>query len=211
MHPLCKIWIFTERKKDNIVKYAAFCGLSTWNISAPTEQILMEFWYLGVLWKSIENSEVLLKSDKNKNAFITFILSYSSLLRMRSVSDRSCRENQNTHFMFSNFCLWSNMEKYCRATQAMCDNIIQDMHIAYSTTKATVRICSVVPPSKSTPTLIPRLGTEWKYAMRFPLYKISLHKLLNAATRRHLIYWYCQITLCLTMGIRNLGFKDIIM
>jgi len=26
----------------------------------------------------------------------------SDLLRMRNVSDKSCRENQNTHFMFNN-------------------------------------------------------------------------------------------------------------
>ena len=26
-----------------------------------------------------------------------------SVLRMRTVSDKSCKENQNTHFMFNNF------------------------------------------------------------------------------------------------------------
>ena len=31
-----------------------------------------------------------------------FIISCSVLLRMRNVSDESCRENQNTHFVFSN-------------------------------------------------------------------------------------------------------------
>ena len=31
------------------------------------------------------------------------IISRSVLLRMRNVSDKSCRENQNTHFVFSNF------------------------------------------------------------------------------------------------------------
>jgi len=30
------------------------------------------------------------------------IISRSVLLRMRNVSDKSCRENQNTHFMFRN-------------------------------------------------------------------------------------------------------------
>jgi len=46
------------------------------------------------------------------------IISRSFLLRMRNVSDRSCRENQNTHFVFSNFffenrviyeIMWKNM------------------------------------------------------------------------------------------------------
>jgi len=32
-----------------------------------------------------------------------FITSRSVLIRMRNVSDKSCRENQNTHFMFSNY------------------------------------------------------------------------------------------------------------
>ena len=50
-----------------------------------------------------------LKLDKNKGYFTWrpiygfLILSRSFLPRMRSVSDASCRENQNTHFVFSNF------------------------------------------------------------------------------------------------------------
>ena len=35
--------------------------------------------------------------------YTLLIISRSVLLRMRNVSDRSCRENQNTHFVFSNF------------------------------------------------------------------------------------------------------------
>jgi len=36
---------------------------------------------------------------------------------MRNFRDKTCRENQNTHFMFSNFlrkslCLWNNVEIY---------------------------------------------------------------------------------------------------
>jgi hypothetical protein len=51
-----------------------------------------------------------------------FIISRSFLLRMKNGSDKSCRENQNTHFVFSNFFLKScrlwDVEKYCRAGQA---------------------------------------------------------------------------------------------
>jgi hypothetical protein len=42
---------------------------------------------------------------------------------------KSCRENQNTRFMFKNFffrksCrLWDNIEKYCIAGQAKDDNM----------------------------------------------------------------------------------------
>jgi len=33
------------------------------------------------------------------------IMSASVRLRMTTVSDKSCKKNQNTHFMFSNFVL----------------------------------------------------------------------------------------------------------
>ena len=46
-----------------------------------------------------------------------FMTKHRSILRMRNVSDKSCRENQNMHFMFNNppprSCrLLDNMEKY---------------------------------------------------------------------------------------------------
>ena len=42
--------------------------------------------------------------------------------RIRNVSDKSCRNSQNTHFMSNNLfwklcCLWDNMEKCCKARQ----------------------------------------------------------------------------------------------
>ena len=47
---------------------------------------------------------------------------------MRNVSDKSCRENQNTDFVFSNFFrksyrLWDIVEKYGRAGQATDDDM----------------------------------------------------------------------------------------
>jgi len=56
------------------------------------------------------------------------IISRSFLLRMRNVSDKRCRENQNTHSMFNNVyrksCrLSDNVEKYYRAGQATDDNM----------------------------------------------------------------------------------------
>jgi len=58
-----------------------------------------------------------------EDQYTFFIISCSVLLRMRNISDKSCRENQNTHFMFNNCfqksChLWDNVEKYFRAGQA---------------------------------------------------------------------------------------------
>jgi len=48
---------------------------------------------------------------------------------MRNISDESCRENQNTHFML-HFCffrkscrLWDNVEKYCTVGQITDDKM----------------------------------------------------------------------------------------
>ena len=54
-------------------------------------------------------------SHEDQHTFL--IISHSFLLIMRNVSDKSCRENQNTHFRFDNFFLnrtvyekmWENM------------------------------------------------------------------------------------------------------
>jgi len=64
-------------------------------------------WYLRILRKSIEKDEFSLKCDKNNRYFMwvlgKFIIIYhSNLLRMRNVLDKSCGENQNTHYIFNN-------------------------------------------------------------------------------------------------------------
>jgi hypothetical protein len=66
----------------------------------------------------------------------------SVLLRMRNVSDESCRKNQNTYFVFDNFFrkswrLWDNVEKYCRVGQATDGHIIGLMSFVCWITKAT--------------------------------------------------------------------------
>jgi len=38
----------------------------------------------------------------HEDQYTLLTISRSVLLRMRNVPDKSCRENQNTHFMFSN-------------------------------------------------------------------------------------------------------------
>jgi hypothetical protein len=43
------------------------------------------------------------------------------LLRMRNISDQSCIENQNTHFMFSNFFFFENRAVY----EVMWKNTVQ--------------------------------------------------------------------------------------
>jgi len=58
----------------------------------------------------------------------TFLIISGSFLRMRNVSDKRFRENQNTDFIFSNFFLeviffLENVEKYCTAGQATDDHV----------------------------------------------------------------------------------------
>ena len=84
-----------------------------------------EIWYLKIFRRSGERTQVSLKSDK-KNAYFTadlrtfMTMPCSVLLRMRNIKIKSCRENQNTHFVFNNFfskivpvyeIMWKNMTR----------------------------------------------------------------------------------------------------
>jgi hypothetical protein len=66
-----------------------------------------------------------------------------SSIRMRNVSDTTCRANRNTYFcvqylfFLKSCCIWDNVEKYGRARQATDYNIMQRMSIASCVTKAT--------------------------------------------------------------------------
>ena len=66
----------------------------------------------------------------------------SRQILLKNTSDKICRENQNAHYMFSNFffrksCrLWDNLEKYGRAVRTTNDNIIWRMRVACWITKA---------------------------------------------------------------------------
>jgi len=56
------------------------------------------------------------------------ITSHSVPLRMRNISDKSCTENRNSHFMFNTpppqSCHFlDNLEKYVGAVQAIDDNM----------------------------------------------------------------------------------------
>jgi len=80
-------------------------------------------------------------SCENLGTFI--IISLWFLLRMRNVTDKRCRENQNTRFVFSNFfskncavyeILWKNM---VTARQFTDDNVVWHMRFACWITKIT--------------------------------------------------------------------------
>jgi hypothetical protein len=74
--------------------------------SAPTRTDLYEISYVSVYRKSVEKIQVWLKYDKNNGYFTRspiciFIVSRPVLLTIIYVSEKSCRENQNTHFVFN--------------------------------------------------------------------------------------------------------------
>jgi len=67
-----------------------------------------EIRYLSIFRRPVERFQVLLKSGKNsgtlhEDQYKFLSTSLLILLRMRNVSDKCCRENQNTHFMFNHF------------------------------------------------------------------------------------------------------------
>jgi hypothetical protein len=87
--------------------------LSTWNNSAPTGRIFMKI-EIHVFLENLEKMQVSLKMTSitgtlHEDKYMFLITSCSVLLRMKNVSDKICRENQNTHFIFNifflNFCL----------------------------------------------------------------------------------------------------------
>ena len=111
------------------IRFVMSVRSSAWNNSAPTGRIFMKFDIWGFFENLPKKNHVSLKSDRNKGTLhedqcTFFIVSRSFLLRVRNISDKSSRENQNTHFVFSNFFffrksyrLWDNVDKYCSAGQ----------------------------------------------------------------------------------------------
>jgi hypothetical protein len=61
--------------------------------------------------KNVVEIKVSLKSELN-NGHIFCIVSRSVLLRMRTVTDKRCRGNKNTHFVFNNFFFKENRTFY---------------------------------------------------------------------------------------------------
>jgi hypothetical protein len=105
--------------------------LSAWKNSAATWRIFMKFYIWVFIRKSLEKFQVSSKPDK-KAGYCTWRLMYcmtvsrSVLLRMRNISNKRCRQNPNTHFVFLNFVfclkscrLWDKVEKYFKASPQM--------------------------------------------------------------------------------------------
>jgi hypothetical protein len=109
------------------------------------------------------------------------IISRSVLLKMRNVSDKSCRENRNTHFMFNNF-LSENRAVF----EIMWKNIVEPdsllmtvwrMRIACWITKAT--------DTRSHNTQYPWLFHRNNYCTKAPKYYVKgpIHRKLNRTVK----------------------------
>ena len=88
------------------VSFVKFVCPSAWNNSAPTWRILMKLDIWAFFRNSVEKIQISLKSDKNdgystsRRFQIYDIISLNSSYKEKCFKS-SCRENQNTHFMFS--------------------------------------------------------------------------------------------------------------
>jgi len=104
----------------------------------------LEIWYLRIF------QNLLRKADENltrimgtvHESLCKFMISCWIHFRIRNVSDKSYRGNQNIHFMFSKcfqkLChVWDNVEKYGIARHSPDCNIIQRIHFTCCITKAT--------------------------------------------------------------------------
>ena len=136
-------------------------------------------------------------------------LSPSILLRMRYVSDKSCRENQNTQFMFNNFVqklfhLWDTLEKYSTARQAIDDNIISHTCFICWATKARIHtlhgnngyantpqcyIICTLPPS-------PTLGFKMQRNRLFTYTKMVQPSLLSGSLKSVNLWQFYDLQFC---------------
>jgi len=112
-----------------------------------------EIQYLRIFRKSVAKIQVSLKSDKNKGDFTWkqytfFIISHSFLLRMRNISDKRCRENQITYFVFSDFFFCKNGVVYEKMGKNIVERGIQQVIIWR------IRIACWVPKATNTNTQV---------------------------------------------------------
>ena len=82
--------------------------LSAWNNSAPTGRIFMKFG-ISLIFENLSRkfkfheNRTRITDTLYEDCYTFLLISHSFVLRMRNVSNKSCRENQNTHFVFSIF------------------------------------------------------------------------------------------------------------
>jgi hypothetical protein len=84
--------------------------------------LIFEYFFENLSWKfKFRESLVQLTCTVHDDQCTFSIISRSFILRIRNVSDESCRENQNTHFTFGNLFFPENRTFY----EIMWKNIVQ--------------------------------------------------------------------------------------
>ena len=161
-----------------------------------------EIWYLTIFLKFVQKIQVSLKSDKNngylhEDQYTFLIISCSFLLRMRNVSDKSCRGNQKIHFVFSNFfknrtifeIMWKNMLEQGRPQMT-----IWHMHIAFWIIKATHTLTICKNYCFCTATMVARTHLYVMFIHTLPVllkvrcnYYVITTRLLSSSMR------YCEV------------------
>jgi hypothetical protein len=104
-------------------------------------------------------------------------ISGSAFLTMRNVSDKSCRENQNTHFVFSNF---FSLRKLCRCAvyETMWENTVEPDRLQMTIWR--MRIACWIPKA---------IDTHSEYVIRtaFPLQQ-KLHECASMLRYTYIAY-----------------------
>jgi hypothetical protein len=148
--------------------------------------------YLSIFRKSVEKIQfnynlTRITGTLHEDQYTFLIISRSILLRMKNVSDKSCRENQNARFVFNNFfrksCLFSSEKNI--AKQGRPQMTIWRMRILCWITKVTHTICNTHCFSTATMVARTRLGVTFIRILPVLLISVlilSSHRLLRLAS-----------------------------
>jgi len=124
-------------RKERLIVKSRLSGCLTVCPHRKTRMSVDGFW--SIYRKPVEKIQVPFKTDKNnlkEGPCTLLIISRLIPLRMRNVADRSCRGDQNTHFVFNNFffpprsAVYKIMvEKYCTVRQATDGTMAQALYM----------------------------------------------------------------------------------
>ena len=110
--------------------------------------VFHEILYLSIFFENLSREIKLyqnltrIRGSLHEDQYNFLIVSCQILLRMKTISDKSCRKIRNTHFIFTNFfffrksCLFEIMWKTC-VERGRTQMILRRMHIVWLIHKAT--------------------------------------------------------------------------
>ena len=141
-----------------------------------------EIRYFNIFRNFVKKIQVSTKSDKNKGYFTRrpiyiFITSRQILLRMKNVSDNSCRESRNTHFMSILF----NRVVY----EVMWENVVEPGRPQMTTWRMHIARC--IPKAINT-------SREVKKFPEFPCRRRMRHKIVRSDVVGRLACLFAVVT-----------------